>query len=419
MFKPRDLRERVALFFAGFGALLSVVLALVVYQAVHDLGRRLIDETLTAELDDYIARRERNPNSLPPSTVVLQGYVSDSAQPGDIPAYIADLAPGWHDVTVGKITYRVAVIERNSRRFFLLHDASLQARREERFVLSLAFIVLAATLLSAFGGYWIARATVAPLAALAARVRHRGIEDDERPLADDFPGGEIGELARVFDRHWLRMRAFLEREQAFNADMSHELRTSLAVMLSTTEILLEDPGLTARQRDRIARIDRAARDIAELGTALLLMAREDGALGDSAGCAIAGVIEHAVERHRHLLAHKAVEVSLQLDPEVDLPADAALVDILVGNLVRNAFAYTDQGSVVIRQDHAGFSIADTGRGLSAQEARQAFIRHFRHAGSAGAGIGLDLVKRICDQYGWQVRLDSRENGGTTVAVSFA
>lgn len=418
MFAPRDLRERVALFFAGFGALLSMVLALVVYQAVHDQGRRLIDETLAAELDDYIARRERNPNSLPPSTVVLQGYVSEGGRTGEVPGYLADLPLGWHDVVIGKLSYRVAVIERKNTRFFMLHDASLQMKREQRFMWLLGAIVLAATLLSALGGYGLSRATVAPLADLAARVRHRGVEDDDRPLADDFPEGEIGELARVFDRHMLRMRAFIERERAFNADMSHELRTSLAVILSTTEILLDDPQLTPKQKERIARIDRAARDMADLSTALLLMAREEGMLGDTGGCAIAAVIERAVERHRYMLAGKPVEVDLQLDNTVELSADPALADILIGNLIRNAFAYTMQGRVSIRQDRSGFSVADTGRGMSEQAASQAFVRHFRDIASQGAGIGLSLVKRICDQYDWQVHLESRAGCGTTVSVKF-
>jgi signal transduction histidine kinase len=418
MLKPRDLRERVALFFAGFGALLSIVLALVVYQTAHDLGRRLIDETMTAELDDYIARRERNPNSLPPSTVVLQGYVRDGSRTSEVPAYLADLPLGWHDVAVDKLSYRVAIIDRNNARFYLLHDTSLQARREERFLLLLGFVVLAATLLSALGGAWVSRAAVAPLSDLTARVRHRGVEDDERPLADDFPDGEIGELARVFDRHLLRMRAFIERERAFNSDMSHELRTSLAVILSTTEILVEDPLLTQKQQDRIARIDRAARDMAELGTALLLMAREDGMLGTAEGCIVANVIEHAVDRHRHLLAHKPVQVDMQLDETVELATDPALVDILVSNLIRNAFTYTENGSVSIRQDRIGIRVADTGRGMSEQLAKQAFIRHFRDMTSLGSGIGLSLVKRICDQYGWQVHLESREGAGTSVIVRF-
>jgi signal transduction histidine kinase len=157
--------------------------------------------------------------------------------------------------------------------------------------------------------------------------------------------------------------------------------------------------------------------MAELGTALLLMAREDTRAG-SGVCVVAESIEQAVERHRHLIAHKPVEVVLQLDRSVTLPADPALLDILIGNLVRNAFSYTDSGTVTLQQDSAGFSVADTGRGMSEQAAGQAFLRHFRDMASTGAGIGLALVKRICDQQGWQVRLESRPGEGTRVTVRY-
>lgn len=420
--RPRDLRERVALFFAGLGALLSLALAVVVYEAAHDLGRRLIDETLSAELDDYIARRTRNPASPPPSGVVLQGYVRDGAAAAGgaaaPPPHIAELAPGWHDLAVGSLRYRAAVVDRGNARFYLLHDESLQLRREERFLLFLGAIVVAATLLSALGGMWLSRAVVAPLAELAAKVRNRGADADQRPLADDFTEGEIGELARVFDRHLLRMSAFIERERAFGADMSHELRTSLAVILGATEILLDDPALTEKQQGRVARIDRAARDMAEFGTALLLMAREEYALAPAGDCLVAAVIERAVERHRHLLAHKPVQVELRLDPALRVPCDSALVDIVAGNLIRNAFSYTASGTVSVRMDGRGFTVADTGKGMAEHVAGQAFLRHFRDMAGEGAGIGLSLVKRICDRQGWRVRLESRENRGTAVSVEF-
>ena len=105
------------------------------------------------------------------------------------------------------------------------------------------------TLLSALGGIWLSRTVVAPVTDLAAKVRHRSPNDWEHPLADDFPEGEMGELARVFDRHLIRMRAFIERERAFSADISHELRTALAVILSATEILLEDDGSRRQTED--------------------------------------------------------------------------------------------------------------------------------------------------------------------------
>ena len=415
---PLDLRGRVALFFAGFGALVSLAMALVIYSSAHDLGQRLIDETLAAELDDYIARRERNPLSLPPSTVVVQGYVRDADKLGDLPPYLENLPLGRHDIRLGALTYRASIIERGGERYYLLYDTSLQARREEQFAWMLGMMVIVMTLMSALGGVWLSRTVVAPVADLAAKVRHRSPDDWAHPLSDDFPSGEVGELARVFDRHLMRMRAFIERERAFSADISHELRTALSVILSATEVLLEDESLTDKQELRIRRIKRAARDMSELGTALLLMVREEHALTSGGGCVLAEVVREVVEKQRHQLAGKPVEVEVHTSPELILPADPGLVEILVSNLVRNAFSYTAAGTVVVRQDAHSLTVSDTGKGMPEQAVKQVFIRHFRDMASEGAGIGLSLVKRICDRYGWQVRLESGEQRGTSVRVEF-
>jgi signal transduction histidine kinase len=64
-------------------------------------------------------------------------------------------------------------------------------------------------------------------------------------------------------------------------------------------------------------------------------------------------------------------------------------------------------------------VSDTGKGIPGHAMQQVFIRHFRDMASEGAGIGLSLVKRICDRYGWQVKLESGEQQGTTVRVTFS
>ncbi|MDO9386357.1 MAG: HAMP domain-containing sensor histidine kinase [Thiobacillus sp.] len=418
MFRLHSLRARIALYFAGFGALLSLVMAVMVYQSAHDLSVRLIDETLTAELDDYIARRERNPLSLPPSTVTLQGFVREVNETDGVPDYLATLPPGRHEIRVGTLSYRAAVLDRDNARYYLLYDISLKLKREQRFAQQLSIVAVAMTLLSTLLGVFLSGAAVAPVRDLAARVRHRRPEDWDRPLAEHFHDREIEELAGVFDRQLSRMRAFMERERAFGADMSHELRTALAVILSATEVLLDDDQLNDKQKARVQRIERAARDMAELGTALLLMAREDHAQ-PGGGCQVAAVVEDAVERQHHVLGSKPVAVDVQTDPALVVAADCGLVDILVSNLVRNAFSYTDAGSVTIHQDSRSLVISDTGRGIPADAIDQAFLRHFRDMASTGAGIGLSLVKQICDRYGWQVRLESGEQQGTTVTVVFA
>jgi signal transduction histidine kinase len=403
-----SLRARVAL---------SLVMAVMVYQSAHDLSVRLVDETLTAELDDYIARRGRNPHSLPPSTVTLQGYVRKAGEADGVPDYLATLPPGRHEVRVGTLFYRAAVLDRDNARYYLLYDISLKLKREQRFAQQLTFVSVAMTLLAALLGIFLSGVAVAPVRDLAARVRHHRPEDWDRPLAEHFHDREIEELAGVFDRQLSRMRAFMERERAFGADMSHELRTALAVILSATEVLLDDDKLGEKQKTRVQRIDRAAHDMAELGTALLLMAREEH-VQPGGGCQVAAVVEEAVEKQRHLIGSKPVALDVQTDPALVVAADCGLVDILVSNLVRNAFSYTDAGSVTIHQDSRSLVISDTGRGIPANAIDQAFLRHFRDMASTGAGIGLSLVKQICDRYGWQVQLESGERHGTTVTVVF-
>jgi len=149
------------------------------------------------------------------------------------------------------------------------------------------------------------------------------------------------------------------------------------------------------------------------------MAREEHKLGAGGGCVLAEVVRDVVEKQRHLLGSKPVEVEVHTNPDLILSADAGLVEILVSNLIRNAFSYTAAGTVVVLQDAHTLTVSDTGKGIPEHAIEQVFIRHFRDMTSEGAGIGLSLVKRICDRYGWQVRLESSEQQGTTVKVGFS
>ncbi|MBF0138277.1 MAG: HAMP domain-containing histidine kinase [Magnetococcales bacterium] len=415
-----NLRFRVAISFATFGALVSMFMAAATLLAMRDLGQRLVDTILTAELDDYFARRERNPNSLPPHTVTLQGYVQNPSLPGkEIPDYLSTLAPGRHDLNLGSLAYRVAVENREGLRYFFLFDTSLQQKREHRFTLFFAAGVVIVILVSALGGIWLVGLIIAPVTELATRIQTRQPEEMSQPLADDFSHDEVGRLANAFDLHLARIRAFMERERAFTADLSHELRTSLAVIISTLEILLADETLSEKHKIRLLRLDRAARDMTEMGTALLLMSREQQTFSIESHAQVADVIDEVVEKHRFLLKDKPVQMTVQVDPTLVVKADRGLLFIATANLVRNAFAYTDQGKIDILLDKTTLSITDSGCGIRSEQTEMIFQRHFRVSSRhGGSGIGLSLVKRICDHYGWKVSMTSQVGQGTTVCIFF-
>ncbi len=414
-----SLRFKLALTFAIFGAMISLLLSLGLSFAAHSLGERLMDETLRAEIDDFFSRRLRNPNSLPPATLSIQGYVQ---QPGqgreDIPPELLSLTKGKHQITLHSMPYRVAVTDKNGERYFMLFNEERQRQREETFLIYLGAGALIMILISAWAGWWLAGRMVAPLATLARRVSLARPEDDAALVAQGFSNDEIGQLAKVFAAYLMRMRAFIDRERDFTADVSHELRTPLSIVQGAVELLQDDKQQHDKQQERIAKIGRANREMVNLTSALLLMSRENTDEAIVQTCDLCEVIADAIEMNRHLLSEKTTVNLVCLEP-AQISAERTLLGIVVANLIRNAFSHTPSGSISISVANNDMTIRDTGIGISGEEIGKIFQRYFKGAGSTGSGIGLSLVKRICDLYGWKTIIDSTEGRGTSARLMFS
>ena len=420
--RRRSLRFRVAAAFAGFGVLLSLLLTAVIYFAAHDVSRRLMDQTLRAELEDYMARRARNPGSLPPATASLRGYVSTmTALSDDLPLALRDLAPGQYEINIEAVPYRVAIADAGLQRYYILFNEQRQRAREQRFLGYLAAAAALTTLLSTAIGLWLAGRVIAPVTRLAETVAAARPERPPRLARAAEPADEIDELdelTRAFDHYHGRLAAFVEREQAFAADASHELRTPLAVIRGAAEVLRVIPGLPPAQIERVARIERAAAEMGELISALLLLAREEKAQGEQA--ADAGIlVSECVERYRPHAERRQTKLALRLEAAVRLDSPPALFSIVVANLIRNAVAHTEGGAIEVLLAPGQLTVQDSGTGIVDEEIGRVFQRYYRGAGSAGSGIGLSLVKRICDVQAWQIGLENRAGGGTIATLKFA
>jgi len=410
-----SLRYRVALAFALTGALVSLGLAAVLHVLTLRMEERVITETLTAELEDFMARYRQDPATPPPSGIAIRTYVV-TPDARDVPPELVALSPGPHRLELEGLGYFAEVAQRGDTRFIVLYDDAQLRQREAQFRMFLAGGVLFMTLISAFLGFWMAGRVIHPVAELARRIGRLAPGDAPESLARDFPPDETGQLARAFETHLARLAEYIERERAFTADVSHELRTPLTVIKGATEVLLADPGLSGEQRARIERIARAAQETSELTGALLMLAREEQGGHEAAPCRVDLLLEQVLENHRHLLKHKDVDVVAELEPGIELEVECSLLRVVLSNLIRNAYAYTHQGHVRVRLDEEGVLVEDTGIGIAPDQLQQVFERHY--SGPAGGeGIGLSLVRRICDRYGWQISIESHENRGTLIRLS--
>jgi signal transduction histidine kinase len=411
------LRSRVALSFAMMGMVVSIGLASALYVLNIDMEEGLVAETLTAELEDYIARYEKDPETPPPASTTIQMYVM-TPDDQDAPDVLRKLGQGLHQVQLDGNAYYAEVRISGGKHFVVLYGDKQLRQRENQLKLFLVMGVVVMTIFSALIGLWLAKRVISPVVVLASRVA--GLRSEPHPvnLADDFPHDEVGVLAHEFDAYLQRLAVFIEREQEFTADVSHELRTPLAVIEGATEVLLDDPELDDARRTRVERIARSAHEMCELVTALLVLAREEKKGVTESGCEVENVLRQIIEGHQHLLRHKPVEIRLSIQAQPVLPVECTLLHVVLANLIRNAIYYTDQGYVDILLDEKGISVTDTGIGISSDEIQKVFDRYYSGA-TGNEGIGLSLVKRICHRYGWNIDIQSIEGEGTLFRLSFS
>jgi len=416
----RSLRNRVAVTLALFGAVVSLTLAVTIYLVSHDLERRLIDETLTAELDDLVERHQRNPLSVPERTATIRAFVVPYREGMHrAPPAVAALTPGQHQITLDDTPYRAAVRRVGEQHFVVLYDVSALKRREQGFALLLAGSVVLITVISALSGRWLATRAIAPVTALVRRAAELRPDESHRPLAGEFPWVEVQQLAADFDAYRARLHDFIERERLFTGDVSHELRTPLAVIGGAAELLLADPSLDDGSRARAARIGRAVTEMSEMTGALLALAREqDAAIVHSPACDVEAVITELVERYSALSQGKPVELQLEAAGRPQIHADRAVLAMVVGNLLRNALSFTREGRIRVRIEADAVAVYDNGVGIGDVDVSVLFQPYIRGPGSGGAGLGLSLVRRLCERYGWRVTLANLPDGGTLARLEF-
>lgn len=417
----RSLRNRVALTLAVFGAVVSLILATAIYLVSHDLERRLIDDTLNAELDDLVERRRRNPESLPERTATIRAYVvSPDGKVGHVPREVAALDIGQHQLLLGDTPYRAAVRAIGAQRYVVLYDVSALRRRERGFVLLLGGSVLLITVVSALSGRSLATRVIAPVTELVQRAADLRPEAPLQPLAGQFPWIEVQKLAADIDDYLARLHAFIERERLFTGDVSHELRTPLAVIAGATELLYADETLDERNQARVARIGRAVAEMTEMIGALLALAREQETTSPGAASSdVPTVVNELADRYRALFRSKPVELVVEIVDRPKLQVDRAVLSMVLGNLLRNALSFTSAGQVTVRVEHDMIEVRDTGSGIDDVDVAALFQPYVRGADSEGAGLGLSLVQRLCERHGWQVSLANLPDGGTVARLVFA
>ena len=420
---PHGLPRRLRLAFLLQVLMASIVIVAGTYAAVAIASHELARQSLEEEAAHYWAQRTSDPSRPPPEGDSLHGYlVPDGGSAAAVPPVLRNLPPGLHSVQ-GML---VLVQHRAGLRLYMVYS---QRRIDEWswwIAVTPMLLALLAVAASSWFTYRMSRQLVAPLQWLAREVgRWDPVEIDTSALApDQLPadaGIETHQLAGALQRMGERIRAFVRRERDFTREASHELRTPLTVIRVASDLMHEDPDLPERAHRSLARIQRAGRDMEAVIDAFLILARESDIEPQREDFEVRDVVFEEVEKVRHLLAGKPVELHVAETGTPRLHASSKVLGVMVGNLLANACTFTEHGRIDVRIEPDRVVVQDSGIGMSPESLQRAYEPFFRAdpTSQSTKGMGLSIVRRLGERFGWPVSLESAPGIGTTATIRFA
>ncbi|HEX2851363.1 MAG TPA: HAMP domain-containing sensor histidine kinase [Acidimicrobiales bacterium] len=395
----------------------------------RDLGR--VDPRITVPPGTYGQVRDSS------GSVLVERQFGYEGQSLDAPKLPADLSRS-KTVAFTTSAYRVLVapltLGAGGSGFLVvaipLHDVNQTLGR-------LLVVMLVATALVVLGlaalSWWVVRRDLRPLERIEGTAGAIAAGDLSRRVETTDPRTEVGRLGVALNAMLTRIeQAFAERQASedrlrrFLADASHELRTPLTSIRGYAELFRR--GADRRPDDlakAMRRIEEEAERMGVMVDDLLLLARLDqGRPLEQAPVDLATLAADAVADAR--VADPGRPITLDASAAVHVLGDVHRLRQVASNLVANALAHTPPATPVrvsARAEGADgvLEVADSGPGLSADEAAHVFERFYRgdpsrvrHTG--GTGLGLAIVAAIASAHGGRAEVASTPGGGATFRV---
>lgn len=424
----RSLHWWISAALIAFGVLTAVALTVQQYRSQELVEHRIWRQILESTALTYVEQRAVDPNAPLPRVGVLRSWLVHEGEPTPgMPAFLAPLAPGYYSSEGSGIsmedtdyTFHALVTPIGSARLvtFLDIDEFEAQQNQDSLWTALGSMMFVAFIAVVIG--WLNNNLVRPVKNLANRMQAIDPAIKGQRLPMDPAPAEIQIITRASNAHLERVERFIERERSLLDQASHEFRTPISVISGAVDVL-RTQELPVTAQPALERIRSTVDSFSEIMVALLYLARETSSTeGPQEITALHTLLPKLISDHEHLLADKPVRFEIkQLAPTI-IEASEAMVRIAVGNLMRNAVENTAAGCIEVSLQDGVVGITDSGSGFDPVEVARRYRESLRAAAPIrGQGLGLFLISRICDRFGWQFSIENLPLSGTRARLDLS
>lgn len=241
---------------------------------------------------------------------------------------------------------------------------------------------------------------------------------------------ELYVLSKTINDLLDRIENAVEREKQFTSDASHELRTPLTVLKGTLEVLIRKPRNQAEYEDKINFSISEVNRLNNLVDQLLLLARFENHKQSLKieKIYLNAIILDVLTLYSNKINDKKIEILHDFSKDYFIKSDNYLVSTIINNVISNAIKYSNaNGKISIDLSKKGSkticSISDNGIGIAKEDLDKIFNPFYRsdatnHPEIKGSGLGLSIVKKICQLLYINIEVHSQKNQGTTIVLTF-
>ncbi|NVJ66786.1 MAG: HAMP domain-containing histidine kinase [Gammaproteobacteria bacterium] len=407
--------------------LISLVTILSVYGAAKVVENVLIKEALEGEARFFWEHYEKDNQFKLPQTLNLTGYIADT-QKNDytsVPEAISKMPIGYQRLESQTKKPLVHVSENFGKRLFLVFEEGQVSRLAFYFGIAPLAFVLLIIYLPAWISYMLSKRAISPVVKLS-RLMEETTVSEHSDIRLNFTeieknaDAEVLTLLDAFEQYAEQVELYVQRENNFTRYASHELRTPLAVLKGSIS-LLSKHDLSDKQQRIVSRMKPMVLEMEELLEALLLLSRNQEPKISEEPISINQLAQQQLDQIKKLFTDKAITTTLESKTRFNAKVPERLLTICINNILMNAFNYTRSGEIKVIINEDTLSVVDTGKGISEESLARIFEPFFRADRQStevkGFGLGLSIVKRICDQLGWDIKVSSEKGIGTKVSLT--
>jgi signal transduction histidine kinase len=215
---------------------------------------------------------------------------------------------------------------------------------------------------------------------------------------------EFTELNNAVSLMTKRVSQDYDEIKNFTENASHEIQTPLAIIKSKLELLSQSENLNEEQMNSIQSISETTSRLSKLNQSLILLTKIDNKqFRETEQVDISELALHHLNNYEELLHAKNITVTKNIEPNLKLVMNENLAEILIINLITNAIKHNiDNGSIQIKITMNSFSVTNTGLELESDPS-ELFERFKKDkVNSDSLGLGLSIVKKICERYGFEI-----------------